>query len=275
MSTRTGTIDLHVGDASPHRRQLRPRLARAELLKLRRRRGLVTLAALLAIAPMVIGYGISAILHAQNPAHYGPAGGVENLAGSLGILVTLAGVAAMLVGVTAGAGDLGAGVFRELAVTGRSRRALFTARIPAGLALVIPLTAAGFAAASLGSIVFAGTLARPGAGVLASSLAWVELATCSSFVLALGVSSLVGSHAASIAGLLAWQLAIAPLIQAASFLGIFREIMPGAALDRLEPAALHAQSGVPTSLAAAVLTLAAWTVIPLALGAWRTISREA
>ena len=275
MSTQTSTIDLSIGTSSRPRRGLQPRLVRAELLKLRRRRGLVALAALLAIAPMLIGYGINAVLHAQNPAHYGPAGGVENLAGSLEILIMLAGVAAMLIGVTAGAGDLGAGVFRELVVTGRSRRALFSARIPAGLALVIPLTAAGFAVAGLASIVLAGTLATPSAGVLASSLAWVELATCTSFVLALGVSSLVGSRAASIAGLLAWQLAISPLIQVASFLGVLREIVPAVALARLEPAALHVQAGVPMSLAAATLTIAAWIAIPLALGAWRTITREA
>ena len=94
-----------------------------------------------------------------------------NLGSSLEILLTLTGVAAMLIGVTAGAGDLAAGVFRELVVTGRSRRELFAARIPAGLALVIPLTAVGFAIASLASIVLAGPLATLGVGVLISSLA--------------------------------------------------------------------------------------------------------
>lgn len=129
------------------------------------------LAAVLSIAPMALVYGISAVLHSTNPAHYGPAGGIVNLGSSLEILLTLTGVAAMLIGVTAGAGDLAAGVFRELVVTGRSRRELFAARIPAGLALVIPLTAVGFAIASLASIVFAGPLATPGVGVLISSLA--------------------------------------------------------------------------------------------------------
>ena len=275
MSSRTGTIELKHDATSAHPHHRRFRLVRAELLKLRRRRGLGVLAALLAIAPMAIGYGIGAVLHSSSPAHYGPAGGVENLAGSLGILITLAGVAAMLLGVTAGGGDLASGVFRELVITGRSRRALFAARIPAGLALVIPMTAAGFAVAALASTVFAGPFATPDAGLLISSLGWVELATCSSFVLALGVSSLVGSRAASIAGLLAWQLAISPLVLLASFLGVVREAIPSAAVNRLEPAALHGDAGVSMSLAAAIIGIAAWLAIPLVLGAWRTITREA
>ena len=48
------------------------RLVRAELLKLRRRRGLVALCALLTIVPMVVGYGILAVLHATDAAGHGP-----------------------------------------------------------------------------------------------------------------------------------------------------------------------------------------------------------
>ena len=48
-------------------------------------------------------------------------------------------MAGILVGATVGTGDLGR-VFRELVVTGRSRLALFAARVPAGLAfLLLPL----------------------------------------------------------------------------------------------------------------------------------------
>ena len=41
--------------------------------------------------------------------------------------------------------DLTEGVFRHLVVTGRSRLALYFARIPAGLGIVVPIVAAGFA----------------------------------------------------------------------------------------------------------------------------------
>src|SRR6266705_2202246 len=80
-------------------------------------------------------------VHAANPAKYGSAGGVENLRGALRLLTQIGTVAAVLIGVNAGGSDLAAGVFRELVVTGRSRLALFAARIPGGLALLLPLVA--------------------------------------------------------------------------------------------------------------------------------------
>ena len=124
-----------------------PRLVSAEFLKLRKRRGLMISALALTIVPMIIGYTVLLSIHAANPAKHGPAGGLENLSGSLGILVPFSIVAAILVGATLGAGDLGSGVFRELVVTGRSRLALFAARVPAGLAIVLPIVGAGFAIA--------------------------------------------------------------------------------------------------------------------------------
>src|SRR5438552_14078673 len=56
-------------------------------------------------------------------------------------LTQLSTVAAVLIGATAGAGDLG-GFFRNLVVTGRPRWSLFAARVPGGLALLLPMTAA-------------------------------------------------------------------------------------------------------------------------------------
>lgn len=52
--------------------------------------------------------------------------------------------AAVLLGCTAGSRDLTEGTFRHLVVTGRSRLALYLARIPAGLAIVVPLVAIGY-----------------------------------------------------------------------------------------------------------------------------------
>ncbi len=59
-------------------------------------------------------------------------------------------------------------------------------------------------------------------------------------------------------------------------LGSLREGLLGAATGRLAPAALF--EGSPTvamSLSAAALVVIAWTVVPLALGAWRTCTRDA
>ena len=109
----------------------RPRLVSAEFLKLRKRRGLVISTFALTVLPMIAGYTVLLSIHAANPAKHGPAGGLENLSGAMDILAQFSIIAAILVGATLGAGDLGSGVFRELVVTGRSRLALFAARVPA------------------------------------------------------------------------------------------------------------------------------------------------
>jgi hypothetical protein len=58
-------------------------------------------------------------------------------------------------------------------------------------------------------------------------------------------------------------------------LGTLREGLLDAATGRLEPAGLFEGATVPMSLAAAVAVIAAWTVVPLAAGAWRTCTRDA
>ena len=124
-------------------------LPRAETLKLRKRRGLVVTVTLLTIAPMIVAYGILIVLHAVNPAHHGPAGGVDNLGNGMSVLVLLGGIAAVIAGANAGAADLSSGVFRELVVTGRSRVALFGARIPGGLLFLLPFTAFAYTLAAV------------------------------------------------------------------------------------------------------------------------------
>ena len=253
-----------------------PRLVSAEFLKLRKRRGLVLSTLALTVVPMVIAYGVLLILHASDPARYGPAGGLENLSGSMEVLSQLSVVAAILVGSTLGAGDLGSGVFRELVVTGRSQLALFAARVPAGLGLVYPFVGAGFAVTATASTLFAGSSDVPSAGLLVTSAAWLALVTGLALVLALGVSSALGSRGTTIGILLGWQLVAMPLVLQIGALGSLREGLVGGATERLEPAALmEAGATVPMSLAAAVAVIAAWTVVPLAVGAWRTCTRDA
>jgi hypothetical protein len=230
----------------------------------------------LTILPMIIGYTVLLSIHAANPAKHGPAGGLENLSGSMDLLSTLSVVAAILVGATLGAGDLGSGVFRELVVTGRSRLALFAARLPAGLALMLPIVLAGFAITATGSIVFAGSLDAPSASLLIGSAAWLAMVTALSLVLALGVSSALGSRGTTIGIVLGWQIVAAPVLLSIGALGYFREALQGAAAERLQPAALFEGSPtVPISLAAAALVVVAWTIVPLAVGAWRTCTRDA
>jgi uncharacterized membrane protein YciS (DUF1049 family) len=245
-------------------------------LKLRKRRGLVISGLGLTILPMVIAYTVLLSLHAANPAKHGPAGGLENLSGSMEVLTMLSVVAAILVGTTLGAGDLSAGVFRELVVTGRSRLALFAARIPAGLMLIWAIVAAGFAVTATASTVFAGSLGTPGVGLLLETAAWLALVSGVSLVLALGLSSLLGSRGTTIGIVLGWQVVAMPILIQIKTLGSLREGLLGAATERLAPAALFdGHTVLPMSLAATATVLAAWTVAPLAFGAWRTVTRDA
>jgi len=217
---------------------------------------------------MIVSYIVLAVLHASNPGKYGPAGGVDNLGGSLRLLSQIGVVAAVLIGVTAGGGDLTAGVFRELVVTGRPRFALFAARIPGGLALLLPAVAVGFSVAATASVALAGPGPAPGGGLLLEYVAWLALVMSLGFVLALGVSSLLDSRATSIGILLTWQLAVAPLLLQT---GKLDPILLGDALKRFEPGA-----GSPSlSLTTAIVVIGGWTIAPLAAGAWRTHTRDA
>jgi hypothetical protein len=244
------------------------RLVGAELLKLRRRRPLVVASFALIVAPMIVSYIVLVVLHAASPGKYGPAGGVDNLQGALRLLSRTGAVAAVLIGVNAGGGDLAAGVFRELVVTGRSRPALFAARIPGGLALLMPLVAVAFAIAATASVALAAPGQAPGAGLLLEYAGWVALVTALGFLLALAVSSLLDSRATSIGVLVAWQLAVAPLLLQS---GKLDPVLLGAALERIEPGE---ESG-SISLVTATLLIVVWTIAPMAAGAWRTQTRDA
>jgi hypothetical protein len=257
-------------------RPRRPRVVSAELLKLRKRRGLLLATLALSVLPMIVAYTVILFLHETAPEKHGPAGGVENFAGSMEVLSQLGVVAAILVGATLGAGDVGSGVFRELVVTGRSRLALFAARVPAGVGLLLAVLGVGFALTAAASTVFAGSLDAPSVGLLIGSGAWLALVTGLALVLALGISSTVSSRGITIGIVLGWQLVLVPLLLQITALGSLREALPVAATERLQPAALSEGGAVvPTSVAAALAVLAVWTIVPLAVGAWRTCTRDA
>jgi hypothetical protein len=147
--------------------------------------------------------------------------------------------------------------------------------VPAGLALLLPIVAAGFAITAAASTVFAGSLGAPSATLLLESAAWLGLVATVTLVLALGVSSTLGSRGTTIGIVLGWQIIAVPVLLEIKALGSLREGLLGAATGRLEPAALFDGSTVPMSLPAAALVLALWTGVPLAVGAWRTCTRDA
>jgi hypothetical protein len=114
-------------------------------LELRKRRGLMIALIVVNIAIPTIFLVVRLIAHAIAPKSYGPAGGYDiYTALCAGVLYVFGFIVSATLGCTAGSIDLTEGMFRHLVVTGRSRLALYLARIPAGLAIVVPLVAAGF-----------------------------------------------------------------------------------------------------------------------------------
>jgi hypothetical protein len=115
-------------------------------MELRKRRGLMIALTLVVVGIPTVFLAIRLVLHALAPKSYGPAGGYNVYTGlTAGVLYTFGFIVAATLGCTAGSVDLTDGMFRHLVVTGRSRLALYLARIPAGLAIIVPLVAAGFA----------------------------------------------------------------------------------------------------------------------------------
>jgi ABC-2 family transporter protein len=252
------------------------RLIRAELLKLRKRRGVLAAALALTVVPMLVAYTVLFIAHAVSPDKHGPAGGATNFADSINFLGGLTIIAGILVGATVGTGDLGAGVFRELVATGRSRLSLFAARVPAGLGFLFVFVGLGFAVSVTAATLLAGPLDPPGSALLLHSAGWLGLVAGLSFVIALGFASLVASRGTSIGILIAWLLVVMPLLMQASLLGVWREALVGSATERLEPAPVLGDGvHVSMSLGAAWVVSAAWALVPLAAGAWRTCTRDA
>ena len=255
------------------------RLFSADLLKLRKRRGLLVVTGLLTIGTVLIANAVSETLHLVDPAKHGPAGGVTML-GHLGwTIAALGSVAATIVGAVAGSGDSDAGVYRELVVTGRSRVALFLSRIPAALAFVLPFVIAAYALEAVASVVFAGFHPAPSTYVLAVTGLWAMLAVTLYFLLAYGIACLTGSRSYAIGIVLAWRLAVTPLLASIAALGVVREALPGVALDSLIPTAIGdaARQGpaIGMSVLATAIVLIAWSVAALVVGGWRDTSRDA
>jgi hypothetical protein len=113
--------------------------------ELRKRRGLMITLALVTIGIPTVFLVIRLLLHAFAPHTYGPAGGYSIYTAMVsGVLYVFGFIVAATLGATAGSVDLTEGMFRHLVVTGRSRLALYLARIPSGLAIIVPLVAVGF-----------------------------------------------------------------------------------------------------------------------------------
>jgi ABC-type transport system involved in multi-copper enzyme maturation permease subunit len=243
----------------------------ADLLKLRKKRGTLIWVLVLALAPVIVLFVVKAIQHSSNPVKYEPAGGTRGFTDGLRLLCLFFGpLAAVLVGVEAGTGDVSAGVFRDLVVTGRSRLALFASRVPAALAVCWSVIIVGYGLVLLGSFAFASNLATPDTALIFNGLAFALLATGVVSVVAVGFASLTTSKPAAITALIGWQLVASPLIANISSLGKGRDVVLSQAIAHFSPVHIGDRANVTMSPGTALIVMAAWLGVFLALGAWRT-----
>ena len=127
-------------------------------MELRKRRGLMITLMALTIGLPTLFLVIKLLLHAFLPKSYGPAGGFAVFTTLIaGVLYIFAFIVAVTLGATAGCSDFTDGMFRQQVVTGRSRVALYLARIPAGLAIVIPMVTVAFTIICVACVVSAPT----------------------------------------------------------------------------------------------------------------------
>jgi hypothetical protein len=249
----------------------------AELLKLRRKHSVIALAAFFSVGVLALYFGVSAIEHASNPASYGPAGGLHNFDRATVILSVFFGaLSAILIGTEAGTADLSSGVFRDLVVTGRSRLWMFGVRVAGALIVTLALALCGLGVSLFVAYLFAGGLPTPSATFAIDSVLWVCGAQALVCVIAVGLGSLTGSRAVSLTTLIGWTVIASRLLPTIGFLGNARYAIPNIALGGLKPGdPLPDANGIIPGAAASMAVLAAWVVVWLAVGAWRTNTQDA
>jgi hypothetical protein len=245
------------------------RMTGADFLKLRKKRGTLIWALVLACVPLIIFFVANAI---QNT--------VPNFTDGLNVLARLFGLlAAILIGVEAGTSDTATGVFRDLVVTGRSRLALFATRVPAALGMCWLVIVGAYLLLVVGTYALAQGEPTPDTALIFNALGYTLLATGAVCVVAVGFASLITSKPGAIIALIAWQIVASPLIVAIDSLGSARDGVLSQALVHYAPVRFeggrHGATILTMSGATALLVVVAWLAVFLALGAWRTRTMDA
>jgi hypothetical protein len=247
----------------------------AELLKLRKKRGLMAWSLLLGCGSIILFFAFVGIRHASDPGRV-PAGGLHGFRSGLNVIGIFIGpLAAVLIGAEAGAGDSAAGVFRDLVVTGRSRLALFAARIPGALALCLAVIALAYGLLVAGTFLLAAGTPTPSAWTILNGFGWALLVDGAVCVVAVGLASLTNSRPATITSLIGFELVASPLLLQTSSLGSIRRVLLDSSVLHLAPTSARGEPVVPESLLVALLVLGLWLLISSGLGAWRTASMDA
>jgi ABC-type transport system involved in multi-copper enzyme maturation permease subunit len=246
------------------------RLIRADLLKLRRRRGMLALAVGLTVGIAVLVFTIQTLQHGGDPAKYAPAGGLKNYQAAIGFMLLMVSIVGVLIGSTAGAQDIESGVFRDLAATGRSRVQLFASRIAAAWVIVLTIVAATAAIIATGGVVLADGKPTPDAAAIIAGTSGLLVTGALNVLLAVALTAMVGSRGPVIGILLAFDLAISDALTHVKLLGDARDVLPRVGLDRIA----HSSSPVQLGLATAIVVLIGWATAAFAAGAWKTKTRE-
>jgi ABC-type transport system involved in multi-copper enzyme maturation permease subunit len=253
------------------------RLERAELRKLRKSRGVLIPLALLTVGAIVVMYTALELFHLYNSAKYGPAGGTEKFQNALFLLGQIGGMIAVgLVGAAAGTQDLSSRVYRDLVSSGRSRTRLYLARIPGGLALVLPFMACAYVLAAVLCVALAGGQPTPSTALFVKAGLWVLLSAAVVYLLALGLGSLVGSRGAAISVLIAYLIPIQGILHVIGALGKSRDALLSVAIEGLSPLPPSDTGNLimPSHLTS-LIVLTLWVSIVGGLGLWRTLARDA
>jgi ABC-type transport system involved in multi-copper enzyme maturation permease subunit len=251
----------------------------ADLLKVRKKRGTVIWALLLATVPLLIYFIVAAVQHSSNPAEHAPAGGVNGYTDALRIVGAVFGpLAAILIGAEAGAGDAAQGVFRDLVATGRSRLVLFATRVPAAIALSWIVTTVAYAIVAAGVFALAAGSATPSAGDMLNGFGFSLLSTGVIAAIAVGFAAATTSRPATLTALIGWQLIASPILVNISSLGSSRKLVLSQAIFQFSPIKLmggHGAQVVSMATGTALAVLAVWLLVFMALGAWRTLTMDA
>jgi hypothetical protein len=242
----------------------------AEVLKLRRNRGLMAFAFLLSVVVILLVFGVGAIQHSSNPQQNGPAGGPDGFSHTLRALGLLFGVlTAAMIGSEAGTADRSSGVFRDLVATGRSRLALYAVRVPAAVIVTCVFTGVAYGLGVIGTFVFADGLPTPAASTIIDGLLWIWIANVVVVAFAVGVGSLTGSRAVTLTGVIGWQTVATQILVNVTSLGSARHGLLTPALAQVAPIPLHFAGVMMAALTGWIVAIC-WLAVPTAIGAWRT-----
>jgi hypothetical protein len=240
-------------------------MVRMDLLKLRRRRGLMAIALLIGVGAVSIVFAVNAVRHGANPSHVGPAGGIRNFENATDFLGILVVVIAALIGVTAGAGDAELGVLRDLVATGRSRVALFASRSIAGAAVTVAVLTAAVVVVTACSVALAGSAPVPSLSEIVQRDASVLGFGAAAALVSAGIGTFARSRGPVMASVIAFGSVISLLLLNISFLGSLRAVLPLAAFERTAGTTI---SGLHFSLAVAIAVLGAWAAAATMAAGW-------